>query len=143
MVEKILNQMINVVNALIDKYGSIDEIRIEMARELKLSKDGRESAAKSIRAREKANDEISNRIKELGLSPSKNKILKYRLWEESDKRCFYCGQPVNATEFLNGLDVEIEHIIPNHCCLMILSLTRCVLAVNVMRKRVMPLHLIS
>lgn len=112
VVEKILNQMINVVNALIDKYGSIDEIRIEMARELKLSKDGRESAAKSIRAREKANDEISNRIKELGLSPSKNKILKYRLWEESDKRCFYCGQPVNATEFLNGLDVEIEHIIP-------------------------------
>ena len=109
MVEKILNQMINVVNAVIDKYGSIDEIRVEMARELKLSKSGRESAAKNIRTRGKANEEIAKRIEELGLVPSKNKILKYRLWEESGKRCFYCGQPVSATEFLNGLDVESLH----------------------------------
>mgnify|MGYP002677819426 FL=1 len=112
VVEKILNQMINVVNAVIDKYGAIDEIRVEMARELKLSKAGRESAAKNIRTREKANEEIAKRIEELGLVPSKNKILKYRLWEESGKRCFYCGQPVSATEFLNGLDVEIEHVVP-------------------------------
>ena len=112
VVEKILNQMINVVNAVIDKYGAIDEIRVEMARELKLSKAGRESAANNIRTRKKANEEIAKRIEELGLVPSKNKILKYRLWEESGKRCFYCGQPVSATEFLNGLDVEIEHIVP-------------------------------
>lgn len=143
MVEKILNQMINVVNALIDKYGSIDEIRIEMARELKLSKDGRESAAKSIRAREKANDEISNRIKELGLSPSKNKILKYRLWEESDKRCFYCGQPVNATEFLNGLDVEIEHIIPKSLLFDDSFSNKVCACRKCNAERVMPLHLIS
>ena len=33
VVEKILNQMINVVNAVIDEYGTFDEIRIEMARD--------------------------------------------------------------------------------------------------------------
>ena len=112
VVEKILNQMINVVNAVLEKYGSIDEIRVEMARELKLSKEARESAAKKVRSREKENKEIEEKIRELGVTPSRNKILKYRLWEESGKRCFYCGQPVSAVEFLNGLDVEIEHIVP-------------------------------
>lgn len=112
VVEKILNQMINVVNAVLEKWGSIDEIRVEMARELKLSREARESAAKNIRDREKENKEIAEKIRELGVTPSKNKILKYRLWEESGKRCFYCGQPVSAVEFLNGLDVEIEHIVP-------------------------------
>ena len=37
VVEKILNQMINVINAIIVEYGKPDEIRIEMARELKSS----------------------------------------------------------------------------------------------------------
>ena len=112
VVEKILNQMINVMNAVLKKYGSIDEIRIEMARELKLSREGREATAKNIREREKKNEEMADKIRELGVAPSRNKILKYRLWEEAGKKCFYCGQPVSAVEFLNGLDVEIEHIIP-------------------------------
>ena len=34
IVEKVLNQMINLVNALKDKYGEIDEVRVELAREL-------------------------------------------------------------------------------------------------------------
>ena len=37
VVEKILNQLVNVVNALINEYGRPDEIRIELARELKKS----------------------------------------------------------------------------------------------------------
>ena len=112
VVEKILNQMINVVNAVLAKFGDIDEIRVEMARELKMSREGREATAKHIRSREKENEEIADKIRELNVTPSRNKILKYRLWEESGKRCFYCGQPVSAVEFLNGLDVEIEHIVP-------------------------------
>jgi CRISPR-associated endonuclease Csn1 len=37
VVEKILNQMVNVINEIIITYGKPDEIRIEMARELKKS----------------------------------------------------------------------------------------------------------
>ena len=33
IVEKILNQLVNVVNALLEKEGTIDEIRVELARE--------------------------------------------------------------------------------------------------------------
>lgn len=48
VVEKILNQMINVVNAIINEYGKPDEIRIEMARELKKSAKEREEMTAAI-----------------------------------------------------------------------------------------------
>ncbi|MBQ2522219.1 MAG: type II CRISPR RNA-guided endonuclease Cas9 [Bacteroidales bacterium] len=112
VIEKILNQMVNVVNALLDKYGCIDEMRVELARELKQSKEERNSTWSNINKREKENKVIQDRIIEMGVRPSRNRIQKYRLWEESKHLCFYCGQPVGVKEFLEGADVEIEHIVP-------------------------------
>lgn len=48
VVEKILNQMVNVINAIITTYGKPDEIRIELARELKKNAKEREELTKSI-----------------------------------------------------------------------------------------------
>jgi CRISPR-associated endonuclease Csn1 len=62
VVEKILNQMINVVNAIIDEYGKPDEIRVELARELKSSKYERNTADKINRAREADNKKIAERL---------------------------------------------------------------------------------
>ena len=112
VIEKILNQMVNVVNALIEKYGSIDEVRVELARELKQTREERNNTYSRINKLERENKIISERIEEYGVRPSRNRIQKYRLWEESGHRCLYCGQPVGAKEFLSGYDVEIEHIIP-------------------------------
>ncbi len=112
VVEKILNQMVNVVNAIYDEYGSVDEIRVELARELKQSKDERNETTKNIATREKENKGFAEKIQEFGITPSRNRIQKYRMWEESEHKCFYCGQPVNAVEFLSGLEVEVEHVIP-------------------------------
>lgn len=112
IVEKILNQMINVINALIDKYGQIDETRIELARELKESREERATSFARNNENERRNKEITSRIQEYDVRSSKSRIQKYKLWEESDHRCFYCGQPVGAKEFLEGFDVEVEHVIP-------------------------------
>lgn len=113
IVEKILNQMINLVNAVIDQYGTIDEIRVELARELKQSKDERNATDKNMRLREKENDSYAKRIsQEYGLAASRSRIQKFRMWEESRQKCFYCGQTVNVQEFLKGFEVEREHIIP-------------------------------
>lgn len=112
IVEKILNQMVNVVNAIIDKYGDIDEVRIELARELKQSKDEREATDKRMREQERENEKIKILITEHDVKVSRRTIQKYRLWEESDKKCFYCGENVSCAEFLKGIDYEIEHIIP-------------------------------
>ena len=112
VIEKILNQMVNVVNALLEKHGSIDEVRVELARELKQSKDERNSTYLNNNKRERENKILEERIREMGIRPSRNRIQKYRLWEEAKHICFYCGQPVGVKEFLEGADVEIEHIIP-------------------------------
>ena len=112
VIEKILNQMINVVNALLERHGKIDEIRVELARELKQSKDERNATFKHNNQRERENKEINERILEYGVSPSRSRIQKYRLWQESNHLCFYCGKPVSAAEFLSGSGVEIEHVIP-------------------------------
>ena len=112
VVEKILNQLVNVVNALLEKEGSIDEIRVELARELKQSKDERNEAFKRDNQNERQNKVYAERIKEYGLTPTRNRIIKMKMWEESDYTCMYCGQPVNVKEFLEGADVEREHIIP-------------------------------
>ena len=112
VVEKVLNQMINIVNSLKDQYGEIDEARVELARELKQSRDERESAYKAMGQNERRNKEISAKIAEFGIRPSRSRIQKYKMWEESLHQCFYCGKTIDLSEFLNGADVEIEHIIP-------------------------------
>ena len=111
LVEKILNQMINLVNALKAEYG-VDEVRVELARELKMSREERERMAEGNRRREKENTVIAEKIRECGLFPTKSRIRKYMLWEEAGEQCLYCGQILTLSQCLNGDDMEVEHIIP-------------------------------
>ena len=112
VVEKVLNQMINLVNALKREHGEIDEVRVELARELKMSREEREKATKNNSSREKENKAIAERITEYGLTPTKSRIQKYRLWQESAESCIYCGKHVDVVQFLRGEETEVEHIIP-------------------------------
>lgn len=119
VVEKILNQMVNVVNAVIEKYGKPDEIRVELARELKQSKEERNETDKAMSKRQRENEIITERLAEFSLRATKNNIIKWRLYEEIDNGekklnaiCVYCGQPISLTEAIKGNDVDVEHIIP-------------------------------
>lgn len=111
LVEKILNQMINLVNALKAEYG-VDEVRVELARELKMSREERERMARNNKDREERNKEVAARIRQCGLYPTKPRIQKYMLWEEAGKVCLYCGRSIEEEQCLNGDDMEVEHIIP-------------------------------
>lgn len=121
IVEKILNQMVGVVNAIIEKYGKPDEIRIELARELKQSKEERNQAYAAMNRRQSENKKIEEELKEHGLRATRKNIIKYRLYHEirEDKTndkinaiCIYCGQPISWTEAMSGTEVDVEHIIP-------------------------------
>lgn len=112
IVEKILNQTINVVNALTAEYGQFDEIRVELARELKQSREEREQTTRNISKNEKENKILAEKVAQYGFTPTRNRILKMKIWEETGHLCIYCGQPVNVSEFMSGIDVEKEHIIP-------------------------------
>ena len=116
VVEKILNQMINVVNELVATYGRPDEIRIEMARELKQSRSDREEATKAIND----NTREAERIKKLLVeefhiaNPSRNDITRYRLYEElkdNGYKTLYSNTYI-PREKLFSKDFDIEHIIP-------------------------------
>ena len=119
VVEKILNQMVNVVNSIIDVHGKPDEIRIELARELKQSKEERSDAEREINKRERENDRIVKLLSEFGHRATRNNIIKWRLYEEINNEekklnamCIYCGQPISISEALLGNEVDVEHIIP-------------------------------
>ena len=113
VVEKILNQMINLVNQLKADYGEIDEVRVELARELKMSREERKRTASNQNKNENANARIAALItKDYGLHPTKTRIQKHKLWKETEGNCMYCGKPVDIKQFLLGSEVEVEHIIP-------------------------------
>lgn len=116
VVEKIINQMINVVNAIGQRYGKPDEIHIEMARELKQTRQQREQATKAIESATKESIKITEILKkEFGLSyVSKNDIIKYRLYEElreNGYKSLYSNTYISRNQLFNG-EVDIEHIIP-------------------------------
>ena len=116
VVEKILNQMINVINAIIDEYGKPDEIRIEMARELKSSAIERENATRAISQGNAENQRIREILeKEFALSYiSRNDIIKYKLYEELKPNGFKTlySDTYIPKDKLFSKDFDIEHIIP-------------------------------
>lgn len=116
VVEKILNQMVNLVNAVVEQYGKPDEIRIEMARELKKSAEERKEVAFSMANQTKENDRIKTLLEsKFGMSNvSKNAIIRYRLYEELEKngyKTLYSNTYIRQEE-LFGNKFDIEHIIP-------------------------------
>lgn len=113
VVEKILNQGINVVNAVIDEYGKPDEIRLELARELKKSAKEREELTKSIGAASVEHERIRQiLVSEFGLSyVSRNDIIRYKLWKETDGISVYTGKAIQATDLFSK-EYDIEHVIP-------------------------------
>lgn len=116
VVEKVLNQLINIVNAIIEhpSYGRPDEIRVELARELKQSKDERNRTAQGISKNEKRNKEIEDRLrKEYGfVKITKSLINKVKIYEEVGGISPYTGKRIALADFLNGAGVDVEHIIP-------------------------------
>lgn len=116
VVEKIINQMINVVNQVSLSYGKPDEIHIEMARELKQNQRERQRATEDIAARTRENEEITKILKdEFGLSTvSQNDIVRYRLYKELEQngyRTLYSNKYIERQDLFSK-KIDIEHIIP-------------------------------
>ncbi|MCF1752940.1 type II CRISPR RNA-guided endonuclease Cas9 [Mariniradius sediminis] len=116
VVEKILNQTINVLNAIIDEYGKPDEIRLELARELKKSAKEREDLTKTMNSASIEHENIRRILKnEFGLTyVSRTDIIRYKLWKELEPRAFktlYTNTYI-APEKLFSKEFDIEHIIP-------------------------------
>lgn len=118
IVFKALCEVRKVVNAIIREYGRPDEIRIEMARDLKLTKLQKEAAMKQANKNKNANEDAEKFYKEhFGIENiSGTDKLKYRLWKESGECCPYTGNQIPPQALLDDGLVDIEHIIPYSKC---------------------------
>lgn len=118
IVFKALCEVRKVVNGVIREYGRPDEIKIEMARDLKLTKLQKERAMKQANENKKANELAETFFRErFGLeNVSGTDKLKFRLWRESGERCPYTGNQIPPEALLDNGLVDIEHIIPYSRC---------------------------
>lgn len=116
VVEKILNQLVNVVNGLIDTYGKPDEIRLELARELKKSADEREKMTAAISKTTAEHEQIRKLLKnDFGLKHvSRNDLIRYKLYKELEPRGYKTlySDTYIPREKLFSNEFDIEHIIP-------------------------------
>lgn len=142
LVEQLINETLMVVKDIWknNDYGKPDEIRIELARELKNNADRRAKMYKSNNANQKANDEVKNLLVELKQEitlaniekykiwasqenleekfvkeykdPSKSEIAKMRLWREQGHVSPYTGRPIPLSELFDRERYDIDHIIP-------------------------------
>lgn len=118
IVEKILNQMVNVVNTIIAEpsLGKPDEIRIELARELKKNAKERAEMTANINSA-KANHEKIVKILQTEdgiVNPTRNDIIRYKLYQElkmNGYKTFYSNTYVPREELFTK-KFDIEHIIP-------------------------------
>lgn len=128
VVEKILNQMVNVVNTLIDtendkleKAGKernfqFDEIRIELARELKKNAKEREELTKAVNHGKLEHEKIFKILQsEDGIKfPTRNDIIRYKLYQELKNNGYkdlYTNQYIERKDIFTK-KYDIEHIIP-------------------------------
>lgn len=129
VVEKILNQLVNVINTIIEtnsdkdedgkitKYFKFDEIRVELSRDLKKNAKERAELTTNINASKIENEKIRATIKKdfpHVKNPSKNDIVRYKLYQELSYNAFknlYTDEKIDY-EKLYSKTYDIDHIIP-------------------------------
>lgn len=110
-----LNQIRKVVNEIIDLYGDLSSISIELARDLKQTKKQKKHDQKRQSENQKINDEISEDLQKIGAKATPPTKRKMRLWKEQmlDGKaiCPYTGKVISIADLLSH-NTEIEHILP-------------------------------
>ncbi|MCZ2459245.1 MAG: hypothetical protein LC128_06430 [Chitinophagales bacterium] len=140
LVEQLISEALMVVKDIWRKYGKPDEVRLELARELKNNAERRNKIYKANTENQKANDEVKNLLIELKQEvtlnniekyklwlsqenladeyvkqykdPSKSEIEKMKLWREQGHVSPYTGQPIPLSDLFNRERYDFDHIIP-------------------------------
>jgi len=120
-----LNELRKVVNAMIKRYGHPSEVVVEVARNLKMSRERKLEIQHEQKVKQDLNDkQVAEACSVLGLTQAnlnraKRRELsqKMQLWVElnaknvADRQCPYTGEQISIQRLLSD-EVEIEHILP-------------------------------
>jgi CRISPR-associated endonuclease Csn1 len=120
VVDRSLAYVREIINAILRRYGRPVAIRIEMARDLKQSKDEKFQTQVQQKENQKRNERADAWWNSRGVSePNHDHRLKYRLWEEQQRIggiCPYTGVVISEAMLASDA-VQIDHIIPYARCL--------------------------
>ncbi|WP_428939366.1 type II CRISPR RNA-guided endonuclease Cas9 [Fontivita pretiosa] len=111
VVSAAMHELRRVVNAIVREYGRPDAVHIEMARSLKMSSEKRREYNKAIHERAEERERIAGILRQNKIVPTRDAILKYRLWQEQQEKCIYTGRPISFEQLYNG-ETDIDHILP-------------------------------
>jgi len=115
-----LNQLRKLMNALVARYGHPYSIHLELARELKTAGKRYQDLLKKLAANTSQNANRIKLFKEIfpGTEPTRNDLLKVRLWEELAASAdhmvhidVYTGRPISFTQLFSA-EIEVEHLLP-------------------------------
>lgn len=110
VVKRSLGQCINVVNAIIKKYGMPEEIVIEMARD-KNSDEQKRRIEDMQKNNRKFNEKILKLLGDQKLDRRYFNMLRY--WDRQDGQCIYSGEKISIQDIINNPQAyEVDHIIP-------------------------------
>lgn len=114
MVYRSLNVLRRLVNHL-RKTGKIDtdtEIHVELARSVN-DKNTRMAVASYQKTQETLRKQYLEAIEAQGVEATEERILRYTLWMEQNKRCLYTGKVIGLADLMSDNNiVEIEHTVP-------------------------------
>lgn len=107
------NELRKVVNNLIDAFGKPDLIRIELAREVGLSKRECEERQAGMRKNNKRRaDARKDFLAHDRPEPSERDITTWVLWKEGQERCPYTGDYIGFDALFGRGEFQVEHIWP-------------------------------
>ena len=115
VVARVLTELRKVVNAIVREYGKPLVVRIELAREVKRSRRGREEAAKRMRQQEQRRKVATALLlQDAGIEhPTRDDIERVLLWQECGGQCPYTGRPIPFGKLFGPHpEFDVEHIIP-------------------------------
>ncbi|WP_162921704.1 type II CRISPR RNA-guided endonuclease Cas9 [Listeria costaricensis] len=108
-------ETIKIVNAVREKYGELDYVVVEMARE-KNSDEAKKNYQNMQKAQGKFENEMCKllgvkNLAELHLNGKQHLALK--LWKQQDGKCIYSGKRIDLNQIIQNMGMlEIDHIIP-------------------------------
>ena len=111
-----LNQIRAVVNDLIKRFGSPEQVVLELARDLPLSAKGKSELERTQRENQSANERRAKELEETygGQPNTYENRMRLRLYEELEalgKQCVFTGQQIGSNNLFSP-EIEIEHILP-------------------------------
>jgi len=106
-----LNQIRQVVNELIDRYGHPYSIAIELARDLPLGAEKRREREREQGKNRKRNEKLNKTLKKHGYDENHGNRLRLRLWEDQEHLCPFSGRKIGVCQLFTA-DIEVEHLLP-------------------------------